>query len=215
MSRDHTPPLDLFEYIHTFVVAGADKELTEDHWTHFEQLLRESDDACELYFEYIEECCLLQTVCDAILREDSPSFGSHFSGQQEQHRHPHLLGILGSGWHGTLGYLSLLGLAGVLFDRDGDTWYWDCSHGHRSRVSADGSCQTLTVGYEATTNSCPKRGNRRPDHRDGRLQMERSKDGNHSQCSSIAWPKILAGFRSDGNYLRHWGQGYLTVAGDL
>ena len=69
MSSDHCSRLDLFKRIHDFVVAGAGNELTEDHWSDFERLLQENDDACRLYLEYVEASDLLQSILDTMSKE--------------------------------------------------------------------------------------------------------------------------------------------------
>ena len=63
-------------------MAGENNELTADHWASFEALLRESDDACRLYFEYVEESDFLQTIFDAMPDEDSSS--DLFSLEQQE-----------------------------------------------------------------------------------------------------------------------------------
>ena len=79
MSSDYCSQLGLLDCIHDFVVASADRELTEDHWTQFERLLWENDDACRLYLEYVQESDFLQIILesiDLVLYQDTFSRGS-------------------------------------------------------------------------------------------------------------------------------------------
>jgi hypothetical protein len=67
----------LLERIHAFIVATESNELTEDHWTSFEHLLRESDDACRLYAKYMDMSAMLPSVLEPtgefLLPDDSLS----------------------------------------------------------------------------------------------------------------------------------------------
>ena len=58
---------------HEFAVDAANGELTSDNWARFERLLSESDEACRLYYEYIEESHLLETLFDASAAEEPAS----------------------------------------------------------------------------------------------------------------------------------------------
>lgn len=69
--------IKLFDQVNRFVVAASNDELTHEEWVAFEHLLRESDDACRLYFEYVEESDFLQTMFDSTPEEmaNSSLFG--------------------------------------------------------------------------------------------------------------------------------------------
>ena len=73
--------LECLKRIHDFVVAGVGNELTEGHWVEFERLLSENNDACRLYFEYVEETCFLQTVLQMTPNKEFPSTDTDLSLQ--------------------------------------------------------------------------------------------------------------------------------------
>ena len=73
MSSDHCSQIDLLERIHKFVVVGASNELTDEHWADFERLLRENDDACRLYGQYVDVSVLLPAILSSMPNEDSPT----------------------------------------------------------------------------------------------------------------------------------------------
>ena len=102
MSDVLSPNPNLFERVHNFVAAGADQELTEGDWADFEQLLRENGDAFDLYFHYVRESAMLQTICDTIVSEDA----SLVAEQPDSSRLP-LLGVLGDPWRGTFSSFSV------------------------------------------------------------------------------------------------------------
>ena len=83
MSGTHCSQLGLFESVHNFIVAGSNNELTDEHWTNFERLLRESDDACRLYAQYVGVSVLLPSILSAISNEESPSPDVFSLEQQE------------------------------------------------------------------------------------------------------------------------------------
>ena len=116
----------LLHSIHDFVVAGVSNDLTEGHWSDFERLLRENDDAFQLYVEYVEDSDLLQAVMDATPDEDSSLSDLFVAEQQETDvpdspaptfpavlpasLFPSTLGY--SGW--TISYLSATVITGLL-----------------------------------------------------------------------------------------------------
>ena len=118
MSSPRCSQIDLRKSVHKFVVAGASDELTEELWTDFERLLREDDDACRLYVEYVGISVLLPSILSSIPDEES-SFFAAFS-RDEQAAFPSHTGFLGNLWHGTVAYFSQVGplsylIATVLF----------------------------------------------------------------------------------------------------
>jgi hypothetical protein len=68
----------LLERIHGFIVAGECNELSDDRWRDFEQLLRENDEACRLYAEYMDVSIFLPAVLDMTPNEESSSCGITF-----------------------------------------------------------------------------------------------------------------------------------------
>lgn len=110
MSSDSSSQLGVFDRVHDFVVANANNELTEKHWSDFEQLLLENDDACRLYYRYVQESGYLQTIFDAMPDEDSP-LSDVFSLEQQA---PDILFPIAtfpaSLFHSTPGYFSSGGL---------------------------------------------------------------------------------------------------------
>jgi len=97
MSSDYCLQLDLFDRIHDFVVANASGELTADHWTKFEQLLQESDEACRLYLQYVETSDLLPSILNTIVDEDSASPTCYPTFHSS---------LLSTAIHGTIGFFS-------------------------------------------------------------------------------------------------------------
>jgi hypothetical protein len=83
MSGNHSSQPGLFDTIHDFVVAGISNDLSESQWLEFERLLRENDDACRLYVEYVEQSDLLQAIMDATLEEASSSWDAFFLDQPD------------------------------------------------------------------------------------------------------------------------------------
>lgn len=73
----------LFDTIHDFVVAGISNDLTEADWIAFERLLRENDDACRLYVEYVEQSDILQALMDAVPGGAASSPDAFFLDGQE------------------------------------------------------------------------------------------------------------------------------------
>jgi hypothetical protein len=73
MNADHCPQTDLLERIQNFVMDGECGELADRQWAEFEGLLRESDDACRTYAEYMGVYALLRDVLDAAPDDSSPS----------------------------------------------------------------------------------------------------------------------------------------------
>ena len=74
MSSEYCSQPGLFDCVHNFVVAGANNELTEEHWSDFEQLLQENDDAFRLYIQYMEQSDLIagRNGCNAGRRLSIP-----------------------------------------------------------------------------------------------------------------------------------------------
>jgi hypothetical protein len=100
MSDASSPSSDLLERVHNFVLSGADQELKDDDWVEFEHLLREDDNAFDLYFEYVRETTMLQTICDTLTSEDA-------SRLAEQPTTPSpLLDVFGNAGTGVFGYFS-------------------------------------------------------------------------------------------------------------
>jgi len=97
--------LGLPERIHNFVVAGVSNELTEEHWANFEQLLRESDDACRQYLEYVNISVVLPNILSSIPDEDSSS-PVFFSSECQEPIALHSPGFLFTTFRGTIGYFS-------------------------------------------------------------------------------------------------------------
>ena len=75
MTGNQSLPINLLEYIHGFVVASDCNELTEDRWANFEQLLRNDDDACQLYVEYMDVAILVPYILDTMPDEEPASAG--------------------------------------------------------------------------------------------------------------------------------------------
>src|SRR5664280_1886003 len=99
MSSDHRLQIDLLERIQNFVVDCECNELTDDHWTDFERLLRENDDACRAYAQYMGVSALLQSVMDTTPDEDSVS-------PDVICVEPPAPTFLSTTFHNTIGYLS-------------------------------------------------------------------------------------------------------------
>ena len=83
MTNNRDSQNDLHKLIHDFVVAGESGELTEDRWADFERLLRESDEACRLYAEYMDVSLSLPLILDTVPEEESPPSDIVSSEQQE------------------------------------------------------------------------------------------------------------------------------------
>ena len=105
MSETDCRQLGVFENVHNFIVAGSNDELTDEHWTSFERLLQESDDACRLYAQYVGVSVLLPSILSAISSEESPT-SNVFS--PERHEPVVHLGptFLSTALHGTVGWFS-------------------------------------------------------------------------------------------------------------
>ncbi len=102
---DPCAPVELLERIHAFSVRGANDELTEEHWADFERLLRENDDACRLYGQYVDVSILLPAILSSIPAEATPGADVVFPEPQEPAPAP-ALPLLGTLWHGTIGFFS-------------------------------------------------------------------------------------------------------------
>ncbi len=105
MNNNPRSPIDLRKSIHDFVVAGASNELTEELWTDFEQLLRESDDACRLYAGYVDISVLLPSILSSMPDEASP-LPDMFSTEQQEPVIPSIPSFLSATLHGTIEYFS-------------------------------------------------------------------------------------------------------------
>jgi hypothetical protein len=66
MSDVPASSLDLSERVHQFIVAAATDGLTAEIWTEFEQLLRQSDEACQLYMKSVDVSVVLPSILAAI-----------------------------------------------------------------------------------------------------------------------------------------------------
>ena len=73
---------DLLDRIDGFVAAGKSNELGDDRWHDFERFLRENDDACRLYAEYMDVSIFLPTILDMVPDEEPLSSGVIVSEQQ-------------------------------------------------------------------------------------------------------------------------------------
>ncbi len=104
MSRGYHTHSNIFDAIHNFVVAGAHNELTEEDWSGFEQLLLDDRDARRLYFQYVAETSLLQTVFDAMPDDDSASSDTVRVASQCPTPPLHIVPV--GLWSGTFTYLS-------------------------------------------------------------------------------------------------------------
>ena len=102
---DPCAPVELLERIHAFSVRGANDELTEENWADFERLLRENDDACRLYGQYVDVSILLPAILSSIPAAAAPSTDVAFPEPQEPAPAP-ALPLLGTLWHGTIGFFS-------------------------------------------------------------------------------------------------------------
>ena len=71
MNRNPSPPVDVLERIHRFVVASESNQLAEDQMADFEQFLRADDDACRLYVEYMNVSTLTSYALDTMPKEDA------------------------------------------------------------------------------------------------------------------------------------------------
>ncbi len=101
MSSNHCSQLDLFDHIHDFVVASADRELTKDQWAKFEEFLWENDDACQMYLEYAQESNVLQTILESMPAENSLS-SDIICVEPRESASPT---FLSNTFHGIVGYL--------------------------------------------------------------------------------------------------------------
>ncbi len=102
---DPLMPIEILERIHEFSVRGANDELTEEHWAEFEQLLRENDDACRMYGQYVDVSGLLPAILSSLSAETAPSTDVAFPEPLEPARSP-ALPLLGTFWHGAIGFFS-------------------------------------------------------------------------------------------------------------
>jgi hypothetical protein len=103
MNGDCRSQLDLLDCIHDFVQAGANRELTKDQWTKFEQLLLENDEACRLYLQYVQETDFLQTILESMPEERFSSGGIICDEPQDSA----ISGIpFASLWHSTISFSS-------------------------------------------------------------------------------------------------------------
>jgi hypothetical protein len=101
MSDMHGAHNGLPDRVHQFVVACATNELTDDLRTEFEQLLRESDEACRLYLKCVDVSVLLPSILSAIPDEESPSDISFLEQSQAMfHPAPVAMGSVGQGMVG-------------------------------------------------------------------------------------------------------------------
>ena len=104
MSDSRNSSNDLRKSIHDFVVAGANNELTEDQWTNFEQLLRESDEACRMYAGYVGISVFLPSILASMPDNTSSLSGTYKSDQETSALFPSV--FLGGVLQNPLGYLS-------------------------------------------------------------------------------------------------------------
>ena len=74
MSAEHSTYSDLIDRISEFVVDGEANGLTDANWTEFERLLRDNDDACLAYVEFMGVSVALRQVVDAMPAEDPPGY---------------------------------------------------------------------------------------------------------------------------------------------
>jgi hypothetical protein len=101
MSGTRYSDVDLREAVHGFVMAGATGELTEQQWTDFERLLRESDDACRLYAQYVGISVLLPPILSSVPDEESSPSDGPATMLEAVFVPP--AAFLGSPWHGGVG----------------------------------------------------------------------------------------------------------------
>ena len=87
-------------------MAGASDELTEDHWIDFERLLRESDDACRLYVEYVDMSRPLAVRLGGMPTKRVSPFDVFFWSTQEPDAPCRPSPSLGHPLHSTVGYFS-------------------------------------------------------------------------------------------------------------
>ena len=104
MSDIHGSKIAVSDRVHKFVVACATDELTDGLRTEFEQLLRESDDACRLYLECVDVSVVLPSILSAIPDEESPSDIGFL--EQPQAAFPPAPLALDGVWHGAVGYFA-------------------------------------------------------------------------------------------------------------
>ena len=107
MSGDPCPQIDLFEFVHGFVVAGASDDLTDRQWSDFERLLQESDRARHLYAKYVSTLVLLPSVLTSMSDSELPlplSVASNAEGMEPPSAMP--IGFLTTALPGTFGYFS-------------------------------------------------------------------------------------------------------------
>jgi hypothetical protein len=97
MSGEHSPQIDLLDRIQDFVVDAECGEMADQQWAEFEGLLREDDDACKAYAEYMGVYALLRDVLDAAPDEGSPS---------PNVCNVHTPTLPASLWQGAVGFLS-------------------------------------------------------------------------------------------------------------
>jgi hypothetical protein len=103
MNSGPSAQIDLLERIHKFVVVGASNELTDEHWAEFERLLRENDDACRLYAQYVDMSVLLPAILSSSGDEESPTLDP-FSAELQGPANRSAPGFLQTALHGTVGY---------------------------------------------------------------------------------------------------------------
>ena len=72
MNGDQYQQIDLFESVHSFVVAGASDDLTDRQWSDFERLLQESDHARHLYAKYVSTLVHLPSVLASMSDSELP-----------------------------------------------------------------------------------------------------------------------------------------------
>ncbi len=105
MSNVQLPERDLFEIVHGFIVAAESNDLTDDQWTAFEDLLRESDDACRLYAKYMDVSMLLPVVLEST--PDEATGAAESFNREPQNRAYHFSPEVWSNlWRGTVSYFA-------------------------------------------------------------------------------------------------------------
>jgi hypothetical protein len=104
MSDVRGPQIGLPERVHEFVVACTTDDLTDDHRTAFEQLLRESDDACRLYLKCVDISVALPSILSAIPDEESPYDISFL--KRQPNTLPSAPAAPRGMWHGMAAYFS-------------------------------------------------------------------------------------------------------------
>jgi len=102
---DSCMKIEILERIHEFSVRGANGDLTEEDWVGFEQLLREDDDACRMYGQYVDVSTLLPAILSSLSSETASSTDVAFPEPLEPARSA-ALPLLGAFWHGTVGFFS-------------------------------------------------------------------------------------------------------------